>query len=518
MTSKFSFGLAANDRPEHASSDGVDGDDGVELASDPGTEIMVDASEDVTVEAQEDVTTEASGEQAPSEMDADRDGGASMVTPAPFTAEGPEARPVNQTLLGMMAPSLPLPGVTAPSGLEDSEDPISLGPEIASEDEDDDEITVMARPVDRLVNMDASLEDVQALGDRPSITEDEEEETKVEPAETAARAAASRDDDDDDDLSAALSEQASLEREKALRKSASFASLASASSGADSDDLEFADPDDEEAVGPGDLLEDGEDDGDSVGTFPKSAEPSPLAAAFTARRLGSPPLGTPFGTRLPTPSPGFGGLSLASPVQVPAPTSSPFGRLPAPGASPGSRISGLGTALQIPAPSGSTAAAQAGSPSAIFRKVSIPVVGLLASGAAVLGLGFLFGYQVSGSRAPVVVATPAAPPAVQPVRNASTPTTTTDTPAVPTAEKSAAADSVAVPIPAAPAAKPIAEPIVAESPAAAARPAKRVVTRPKKAVDDDEEQTVASKPVAKSSTSKPKSVKPSKGWVDPFAD
>ena len=51
--------------------------------------------------------------------------------------------------------------------------------------------------------------------DRPSITDDDEEETKVEPAETAMKAAEST-----DDVTTALSAQASVEREKALRRSA----------------------------------------------------------------------------------------------------------------------------------------------------------------------------------------------------------------------------------------------------------------------------------------------------------
>ena len=64
---------------------------------------------------------------------------------------------------------------------------------------------------------------------RPSITDDDEEETKVEPAEAAMKAAASI-----DDVSTALSAQASVEREKALRRSVPALSP--------SDDLEFADP------------------------------------------------------------------------------------------------------------------------------------------------------------------------------------------------------------------------------------------------------------------------------------
>ena len=89
---------------------------------------------------------------------------------------------------------MPLPGSSSPAstlGLGLGEDEHDVG-------EDDDEVTVMARP---------------------SVTDDEEEATKVEPAETAIRAAALKDDDEEDELTAALSTQASVERERALRKS-----------------------------------------------------------------------------------------------------------------------------------------------------------------------------------------------------------------------------------------------------------------------------------------------------------
>src|SRR6185369_15822589 len=116
--------------------------------------------------------------------------------------------------------------------------------------------------------------------ERPSITDDDEEETKVEPAEAAMKAAASI-----DDVTTALSAQASLEREKALRRSAPSLSP--------SDDLEFADPeadddqddsidddldDEDEIISAGGAIEEEEDDvgeasdGVATATFMKPAD------------------------------------------------------------------------------------------------------------------------------------------------------------------------------------------------------------------------------------------------------
>src|SRR6185369_9516801 len=117
--------------------------------------------------------------------------------------------------------------------------------------------------------------------ERPSVTDDDEEETKVEPAEAAMKAAASI-----DDVTTALSAQASLEREKALRRSAPSLSP--------SDDLEFADPeadddddddsiddeldDEDEIISAGGAIEEEEDDvgeasdGVATATFMKPAD------------------------------------------------------------------------------------------------------------------------------------------------------------------------------------------------------------------------------------------------------
>ena len=91
----------------------------------------------------------------------------------------------------------------------------------------DEEITVLAAGAGDPLGRTSTLVRLSW----PSITDDDEEETKVEPAETAMKAAESI-----DDVTTALSAQASLEREKALRRSAP------AHVGPASDDLEFADP------------------------------------------------------------------------------------------------------------------------------------------------------------------------------------------------------------------------------------------------------------------------------------
>ncbi len=189
MTTKPPFGLAAAGRP-----DGSDHD--VEDLSD---QIVVDSSQDVTVEASEESTLEVEDEAAGTETPLPTPGplGASLVTPPPTSTAGAVAVRGAPTLLGMPFSSMPLPGssaasrssLLASSDADEDEDEPEVG-------EDDDEVTVMARP---------------------SVTDDEEEATKVEPAETAIRAAASK--DEDDELTAALSTQASLERERALRKS-----------------------------------------------------------------------------------------------------------------------------------------------------------------------------------------------------------------------------------------------------------------------------------------------------------
>ncbi|HXJ20466.1 MAG TPA: hypothetical protein VMT03_09545, partial [Polyangia bacterium] len=212
---------------ELAASGGSDHD--VEDMSD---QIVVDSSQDVTVEASEESTLEIEDAPAGTETPPPTPAplmASSMVTPPPMTSTAEVAHRGAPTLLGMPLPSLPLPGATSPSSLSLTPGPSSKDEDATlkvAEDDDDEEVTVMARP---------------------SVTDDEEEATKVEPAETAIRAASIK--DEDDELTAALSTQATLERERALRKSlppSLDVPLSAHSYGSSSDD--FEDPDDDEVL------------------------------------------------------------------------------------------------------------------------------------------------------------------------------------------------------------------------------------------------------------------------------
>ena len=144
---------------------------------------------------------------------------------------------------------------------DDDDDETADGIEIAKEEESDEEVTRLARPVNEEVT-------------RPSITDEDEEETKVEATDPLIKV-----DNGGDDVTTALAEQASVEREKALRRS-SPSLPASAMPPGETSDVEFADPDD------------GDDDGHDSPTASYSdaaPETSPLAAAITRR----PPPGAP---------------------------------------------------------------------------------------------------------------------------------------------------------------------------------------------------------------------------------
>jgi len=398
MTTKPPSGLAASGPADDAESEQIT----KEHNDDDVDDITVDPSGDVTVEASEDVTIEAVSRTPHPTLR--RDG-----TPAPLTGQRAP------TLLGVPVHSLPLPGVTTSAAGGASADDDDATRSISY----DEEITVLApsaSPADPLAVLDAL--------DRPSITDDDEEETKVEPAEAAMKAAESL-----DDVTTALSAQASLEREKALRRSVP---PAAASSG---DDLEFADPeaddeeeeeeslddeldDDDEVISAGGAIEEEEDDlgedeevtgdGAPTATFMKPADSTGLSGLLNPRR---PPTGgrDGFGSRLPTPYP---------PPQtvIPAPATSPFAsRLgPAPTGTPypGRPTGAAIPALQVPPPSGkATTETEA---SFLQRQVQMPAWMLVVLVGGVLAFGTGLGSWLGGKSAPkgptVIVAKPTAAP------------------------------------------------------------------------------------------------------------
>ncbi|HSS37873.1 MAG TPA: hypothetical protein VLT58_03815, partial [Polyangia bacterium] len=426
MTMKPPTGLAATGHPDSPDHD-------VEDLSD---ELVVDSSQDVTVEASDDSTLELedhdaiTATQTPAPTPAPLF--ASMETPPPLATNSTAgyARRGAPTLLGMPHPSMPLPGASAPAstlGLGLDEDDHDVG-------EDDDEVTVMARP---------------------SVTDDEEEATKVEPAETAIRAAALKDEDEEDELTAALSTQASVERERALRKSmppsldvplSAHSYRAGESSGAEfADSADVAD-DDDVALADETLGVAMDEDESATGNYsPESDDASELEAVLAPRRptspAGSSPLGgagfgaSPFsasaplaradgfGGRLPTPSAGLG-LTLPPSPSLPPPAASPFSSRLAPGGSPYPRTmspaqTGSIPALQIPAPSG---AVTVGSIGGIFRNVQLPLGGLVASCLACLVGGLVIGGKFLGTRAPAPAPVVAAAPAPLPPAAAPAPT------------------------------------------------------------------------------------------------
>jgi hypothetical protein len=516
MTTKPPSGLAAS-----GSADEADADITKEHTED-GSDINVDPSEDVTVEATEDVTTEAVGETPPPSL---RPGTVGV---------SPEQRA--PTLLGVPINSLPLPGVTnTPSVLVDEDATRTI--------DYNEEVTVLkqAEPADPLAALDAALE-------RPSVTDDDEEETKVEPAETAMKAAASI-----DDVTTALSAQANLEREKALRRSMPAASP--------SDDLEFADPeavDEDESLDDGDevisaggaIEEEADDLGDSeedttnggvaTSTFLKPADTTGLSGLLNPRR---PPTGgrDGFGSRLPTPYP-----PPQSPI--PGPSTSPFAsRLgAAPAGSPySSRATSTSSmpAIQVPPPSGK-ATTETG-PGFFAKQVPMGVVFLIGAGTLLFGFGVRGFFGGSGKSAPTPtvattkqVAAPVAPAVVVvPVQGTTAPAPETPPPAdttagnkpaaVPSTETPGAVQAGATPEnqdnadqglwkpatkkPAARPHKPASEAaedaLLKPKPAIAKEP-KPAVTKPVVAKEPKPAMTASANP-AKSAA---------KAWVDPFAN
>jgi hypothetical protein len=356
---------------------------------------------------------------------------------------------------------------------------------------------------------------------RPSVLDSHgEESTKVEPPETTAQLAAATKALGDDGL--ALTDQASAEREKALRRL-----TPPPAAPAHAADSEFEDPEDEALAGmplghdtPSDIrIEDDEDESTANGRGPMAAASRPEPLPFGGRLPPPPglPIGQPFGhVRLPTPSPGFVPPVLPTPNQTfsPVAASSPFGN-----------ARGTMPAIAIPAPSGIPTAGAGRS--FIDRKVSVPVVALAAFVVAMFGVGLIVGFTMRGSDTQVVVApAPAAAAravaAVPPPAPAPTPAVEAVPPAPPSMPTAAVheppAQAQAKEPPAAikepPPPPPEPEAAIAEPPPVHRAP-------PPPATGPRPIRRVASAPIqAKQVKPKKKDVDSrgvSKGWVDPFS-
>jgi hypothetical protein len=505
MTTKPPSGLAASGSADELDPEQITKEHTEDAA------ITVDPSHDVTVEASEDVTVEAASHTPP-------------PSPRPGTV-GVSPGQRAPTLLGVPIQSLPLPGVTSSSANEDATRTLDY----------DEEVTVLAQP--KAVDPLAMLDDL----DRPSVTDEDEEETKVEPAEAAMKAAETM-----DDVTTALSAQASLEREKALRRSVPPPST--------SDDLEFADPeaddedeniedeldDEDEIISAGGAIEEEEDDvgessdGVATSTFMKPADTTGLSGLLNPRR---PPTGgrDGFGSRLPTPYP-----PPQSPI--PGPSTSPFAsRLgPAPVGSPyAGRATGAAIpAIQVPPPSGR--ATTETEPGFFSKQVPMGIVFFIGAGCLLFGFGVRGFFGGKGAPPPSVVTTKSA--------GAPTPPAVVVVPVQPTTSAVAnpevkPVDTTVAPKPAGsesgPAVQAIGAPTEDPNPEPGLwRPSKKPATpKPRKpavdtaAAEEDvlgkPKPAIAKAPTAPTAPTAPKPAvaketkpakKPTKAWVDPFAN
>jgi hypothetical protein len=401
-------------------------------------------------------------------------------------------RPSSATLLGVPLSSLPIPS----SSLSRAElDPMSRSAFVAR-----DEVTQIARSA--------------LLDDLP----DEEEDTKVRPLEAARQAAASM---DDLAVDVGLTDQASAERDRALRKSSPPGGRLAA-------DPAFADPDTDgasQALGATPrgiaIQDDDNDESTANGRGPLSG--AGLQSPPVNPRLASPTLygrPEPFGSRLPTPSSAapsasFGSVPSSGPAYAPAP--------PSPGYAPPVVSSAFGgqrssvRSIPIPAPSGAPATSVARSP--FFSKVQLPVGGLVAFLIAAFSGGLIAGamlWRGTAAEPPIVMAVPVAPPPMPVVQPVLTPPQGTvevpvnnGAPVPPTAEP---LPPPAEPTPAFPTTEtPFDDSRVARRAAASASAANTPSTTPKP-------------PRARKASTTPGGGKQvdgrgvAKGWVDPFAE
>jgi hypothetical protein len=382
-----------------------------------------------------------------------------------------------------------------------------------------------------------SLSDATVVQKRPPLISDEvvEEETKVEHYESSKRKAPAP-MEDEEDTDAALTAQASEQRDRALRRATPPAPRMPARplgrSSLDQsldDDLEFEDPDAHDAAGADAELDHTPTD------IPISDDADAMEAAFSSNHYApvpSPVAPAPSGpsssgpTRLPPP-----GRTLTPPLGRPEAYNAP--RLPTPSQSylP-TTTAGYGSgphypSIPIPAPSAGDSGVR---PALSDKRIQMTVAGLVGFLAAGVAGGLLVGALIWRTHAPapqIAAAVPAAPvaPLVQPVP----PPAAEPTPLPPPPEPVAVAPlPVAKPAPR-PAAKPApaARPAPPSEPVAAAEPVRPTAPAPKPAVA--KHPVVAAphprKPAAIAAAGdeapapapRPSKAKKAAAWTDPFA-
>jgi hypothetical protein len=480
-------------------------------APDPSEETIDDSLDEILLEANEKSLENPIRPAQPMQR---------LQLPQPGSAGPIAAAAPLGPIVGAAPAPLPLPGI-APLPVEED----AVEPTPTNEPPPVEEITQNARP--------------SVLDERG------EEETKVEPAETARHAAASRGTDEQLDQvdNVGLTDQASAEREKALRRLTPPAPPMPARP-SDRELSEFEDP--EEPSYPTDSS-DLRDPTSSDGYDPLSAADTPGAIAIeddddesTANGRG-PMSGTrpdpvPFGarlpppgalgghTRLPTPVPGaMYGSPGSSPIQIGLPT--PNQTFAPVAVSPFGNVRASAPAIPIPAPRGAPAT---GGRSIVYRRVTLPVGGVLAIALGLGIIGFVIGALITrgGSEPTTIVAAPAPAPA----------------PTQPRAAAPAAPVAAAAPAPASAPPQPAAAQPATPTPTAAIKEPTTAIKEPPPPPPEPEEQAAAPeptpaplpkavtpRPIRKLATTQASAVRPkpkkketdsrgvSKGWVDPFS-
>jgi len=382
---------------------------------------------------------------------------------------------------------------------------------LASDDDSDDD------------SVPAPVGEVTVLAPRPTFFDEvREEETKVDPYETAIRAAASRDD--------GLTSQASQQRDRALRKSASQPRLPTTRAAHDESDVEFEDAEADDSQEYGASLS-----GDIGAPTPADIPitQNPLDDASPPSGYQSSPTLAGFSSRLPpplrtAPPPGRPDIYPGRRIPTPNTTSNTNDFLPLPTGGFGSGSHYPSIAIPAPvAPDTSSARVSA----LTDNRIRLPATGLAIFMVTAFGGGLLIGallwrghaaplapiqqLPIAAHTAPAIITEP-----VQPIVKPVAPPAPEAKPAAPAPAPTAAAPAAAAPNVPTMAAETPPAPAVAETPPAP-KPAKKASSsassKPRKFSMADEDAILNGEDPTPPPPPAPKARKKKAAWTDPFA-
>lgn len=369
----------------------------------------------------------------------------------------------------------------------------------------------------------APVGEVTVLAPRPTFFDEvREEETKVDPYETAIRAAASRDD--------GLTSQASQQRDRALRKSASQPRLPTTRAAHDESDVEFEDAEADDSQEYGASLS-----GDIGAPTPADIPitQNPLDDASPPSGYQSSPTLAGFSSRLPpplrtAPPPGRPDIYPGRRIPTPNTTSNTNDFLPLPTGGFGSGSHYPSIAIPAPvAPDTSSARVSA----LTDNRIRLPATGLAGFLVTAFGGGLLIGallwrghaaplapiqqLPIAAHTAPAIITEP-----VQPIVKPVGPPAPEAKPAAPAAAPTAAAPAAATPNVPTMAAETPPAPAMAEAPPAP-KPAKKASSsassKPRKFSVADEDAILNGEDPTPPPPPAPKARKKKAAWTDPFA-